>query len=108
MYSALGLRDSRDDFAPGGLETQHAFGAIGYAEEHEAPRHFKRVHVDLLRHGGLAQARRKLAAYYLDATGVPFPRRTFGESPTPSATRCARWLDTNWDERRRTEFTSGR
>ena len=24
------------------LETHHAFGAIGYAEEHEAPRHFRR------------------------------------------------------------------
>ena len=30
------------------LETHRAFGAIGYAEDHEAPRHFKRVHVDSL------------------------------------------------------------
>jgi hypothetical protein len=30
------------------LETQHTFGAIGYAEEHEAPRHFKRVHLDTI------------------------------------------------------------
>ncbi len=25
------------------LETHHSFGAIGYAEDHEAPRHFKRT-----------------------------------------------------------------
>ena len=34
------------------LETHHAFGAIGYAEEHEAPLHFKRVHLDTIALGG--------------------------------------------------------
>ena len=36
------------------LETQHAFGAIGYAEEHEAAHHFKRVHLDTIALGGSA------------------------------------------------------
>ena len=34
------------------LETQHTFGAIGYAEEHEAAHHFKRVHLDTIALGG--------------------------------------------------------
>jgi alkylation response protein AidB-like acyl-CoA dehydrogenase len=47
------------------LETHHTFGAIGYAEEHEAPRHFRRVHADLVRCGGVLQAREELADYLL-------------------------------------------
>jgi alkylation response protein AidB-like acyl-CoA dehydrogenase len=47
------------------LETHHAFGAIGYSEEHEAPRHFRRVHADLVRCGGVLQAREELAEYLL-------------------------------------------
>ena len=44
------------------LETHHTFGAIGYAEEHEAPRHFKRVHLDTIALGGAPQARCSIAA----------------------------------------------
>jgi acyl-CoA dehydrogenase len=47
------------------LATHGALGAIGYAEEHEAPRHFRRVHADLARFGGAPKARADLAAYYL-------------------------------------------
>ncbi len=47
------------------LETQHTFGAIGYAEEHEAPRHFRRVHADLTRFGGVSRARAELADFLL-------------------------------------------
>jgi len=47
------------------LETQHTFGAIGYSEEHEAPRHFRRVHADLTRSGGVRRAREELATYLL-------------------------------------------
>jgi alkylation response protein AidB-like acyl-CoA dehydrogenase len=47
------------------LETHHTFGAIGYAEEHEAPRHFRRVHADLVRCGGVMNAREELADYLL-------------------------------------------
>jgi acyl-CoA dehydrogenase len=43
------------------IETHRALGAIGYAEEHEAPRHFRRVHADLVRFGGMARARSELA-----------------------------------------------
>src|SRR5262249_29500164 len=40
------------------LETQHTFGAIGYAEEHEASVHFKRAHLDTVALGGSREARR--------------------------------------------------
>ena len=43
------------------IETHRALGAIGYAEEHEAPRHFRRVHADLARFGGVSRARAELA-----------------------------------------------
>jgi acyl-CoA dehydrogenase len=43
------------------IQTHRALGAIGYAEEHEAPRHFRRVHADLARFGGVPRARAELA-----------------------------------------------
>ena len=43
------------------IQTHRALGAIGYAEEHEAPRHFRRVHADLARFGGAPRARAELA-----------------------------------------------
>ena len=47
------------------LEAIHALGAIGCAEEHEAPRHFRRVHADLVRFGGAPRARAEVAEYLL-------------------------------------------
>ena len=47
------------------IETHRALGAIGYAEEHEAPRHFRRVHADLARFGGVRSARAALADFVL-------------------------------------------
>jgi acyl-CoA dehydrogenase len=47
------------------LEAHHAMGAIGYAEEHELPRHFRRVHADLARFGGAPGARAALADHLL-------------------------------------------
>jgi acyl-CoA dehydrogenase len=47
------------------IETHRALGAIGYAEEHEAPRHFRRVHADLARFGGAPRARAELAEFLL-------------------------------------------
>jgi alkylation response protein AidB-like acyl-CoA dehydrogenase len=49
------------------IETHRALGAIGYAEEHEAPRHFRRVHADLVRFGGVHRARAQLAEFLLGA-----------------------------------------
>lgn len=82
------------------LETQHAFGAIGYAEEHEAPRHFKRVHQDVLRLGGDRTAKEKLAHHFLD-DGKGFPDYDLG--PTANALRqeVRDWLKKHWTPERR-------
>jgi alkylation response protein AidB-like acyl-CoA dehydrogenase len=47
------------------LEAHHTMGAIGYAEEHEMPRHFRRIHADLARFGGAPAARAELADHLL-------------------------------------------
>jgi acyl-CoA dehydrogenase len=47
------------------IQTHRALGAIGYAEEHEAPRHFRRVHADVARFGGVSRTRAELADYLL-------------------------------------------
>jgi alkylation response protein AidB-like acyl-CoA dehydrogenase len=47
------------------IEVHRTLGAVGYAEEHEAPRHFRRVHADLARFGGVTRARAELADYLL-------------------------------------------
>src|SRR5258707_14503832 len=62
------------------LETHHSFGAIGYAEDQEAPRHFKRVHLDIVRHGGGRQAREELAERHLGEESVELPRYDLGEA----------------------------
>jgi alkylation response protein AidB-like acyl-CoA dehydrogenase len=51
------------------IETHRALGAIGYAEEHEAPRHFRRVHADVARFGGVSRARAELADTMLGPVG---------------------------------------
>ena len=52
------------------LEIHHAFGGIGYWEDHEMPRHFRRIHADLLRFGGVHGARAETAGYLLSHTGT--------------------------------------
>jgi alkylation response protein AidB-like acyl-CoA dehydrogenase len=47
------------------IQNHRALGAIGYAEEHEAPRHFRRVHADVARFGGVHVPRAALAEYLL-------------------------------------------
>lgn len=48
-------------------EAQHVLAGVGYIEEHEAPRHFRRVHADTLRFGGAPAGRAELARHVLDA-----------------------------------------
>ncbi|MSQ51039.1 MAG: acyl-CoA dehydrogenase [Betaproteobacteria bacterium] len=48
------------------LETHHAFGGVSFWEEHEMPRHFRRIHADLTRCGGVHAAREDVAHALLD------------------------------------------
>jgi alkylation response protein AidB-like acyl-CoA dehydrogenase len=86
------------------LETHHAFGAIGYAEEHEAPRHFRRVHLDLLPLGGAARARAELAAALLDGDGAPLPEYDLGEAGNTFRTEVRDWLAEHWSGERKAAF----
>ena len=51
------------------LETHHAFGGVSFWEEHEMPRHFRRIHADLVRCGGVHGAREDMARYLLGEIG---------------------------------------
>ena len=57
-FAGTGLREVA-------VQNHRALGAIGYAEEHEAPRHFRRIHTDVARFGGAPRARAELADFLL-------------------------------------------
>ena len=86
------------------LETHHAFGAIGYAEEHEAPRHFKRVHLELLVLGGAAAARAELAAALLDDDTATLPELDLGEAGNALRAEVREWLQAHWSGERKAAF----
>jgi len=78
------------------LETQHTFGAVGYAEEHEAPGHFKRVHLDTIALGGAAYARKNLAAGLFDGGGAGLPQYDLGPAGNELRETVRSWLAQNW------------
>jgi alkylation response protein AidB-like acyl-CoA dehydrogenase len=86
------------------LETHHAFGAIGYAEEHEAPRHFKRVHLDAIAFGGAAAARRELAAHLLDDPSAVLPEYDLGAAGNAFRAEVRGWLQQHWSGERKAAF----
>jgi alkylation response protein AidB-like acyl-CoA dehydrogenase len=86
------------------LETQHTFGAIGHAEEHEAPLHFKRVHLDTTALGGAPHARRSIAAFLLDHEDAGLPRYDLGPAGNALQDEVQRWLEQNWSAARKAAF----
>lgn len=77
------------------LEIHHTFGAIGFAEEHEAPRHFRRAFGDLSRLGGARAARERLATRLLDRR-VSFPDLDLGADVAAFRAEVRSWLTKNW------------
>jgi alkylation response protein AidB-like acyl-CoA dehydrogenase len=86
------------------LETQHAFGAIGYAEEHEAPQHFKRVHLDTIALGGTSHAKKGLASRLLDQGGAGLPECDLGPAGNELREQVKQWLAQNWSGDRKAAF----
>lgn len=82
------------------LETHHAFGAIGYSEEHEAPRHFRAVHFDSLRYGATRQTHEELASHFLDR-GNGFPVYDLGPAGNDFRLEVRTWLAQNWSGERK-------
>jgi alkylation response protein AidB-like acyl-CoA dehydrogenase len=85
------------------LDTQHAFGAIGYAEEHEAPRHFRRVHIDLIAMGGAQASRAALATHFFDER-AGLPRFDLGAAGNALRDQVGAWLTEHWSGARKSEF----
>jgi alkylation response protein AidB-like acyl-CoA dehydrogenase len=86
------------------LETQHTFGAIGYAEEHEAPRHFRRVHLDTLVLGGSRDVRAALAAHLLDAEDARLPEYDLGAAGNAFRDEVRGWLAVHWSGARKAAY----
>ncbi|MGE0797523.1 MAG: acyl-CoA dehydrogenase family protein [Lautropia sp.] len=77
------------------LELHHGFGGISFWDEHELPRHFRRIHGDVTRLGGVQRARRDVTAELLARRAVPDMHVT----PRADAFRedVRAWLAENWD-----------
>ena len=96
------------------METHHVFGAIGYADEHEASRHFRRVHLDTLAMGGVRRAREEVAAHIFDQTSSIaadgsrltcfLPRYDLGDAGNKFREQVARWLEQHWSGERKIQF----
>jgi alkylation response protein AidB-like acyl-CoA dehydrogenase len=86
------------------LEVHHTLGAIGFAEEHEVPRHFRSVHADLVRFGGAARARTALADHVLGQTRLPShdaDERVIEFRRTVREWLAENWTDTDREDNRR-------
>jgi alkylation response protein AidB-like acyl-CoA dehydrogenase len=86
------------------LETQHTLGAIGYAEEHQAPRHFKRVHLDAVALGGATEARRRIGSFLFEQGGAGLPQYNLGPAANALREQAQAWLSQNWSGDRKADF----
>jgi alkylation response protein AidB-like acyl-CoA dehydrogenase len=86
------------------LQNHHALGAIGYAEEHEAPRHFRRAHLDVLVLGGAQAARERLACALLDQDHACLPEYDLGEAGNAFRAEVTEWLASHWSGDRKAAF----
>ncbi len=79
------------------LEVQHTVGAIGFSEEHELPRHFRRVHVDLARLGGVRHARNHIADMLFRSPAGGTPQLDLGQAANAFRQEVRNWLAVHWD-----------
>ena len=86
------------------LEVHHTFGAIGYADEHEAPLHFKRIHLDSIALGGARAARQGIAAFLFDDGGHALPQYDLGSAGNAFRDQVQQWLERRWTQDRKAAF----
>ncbi|WP_170234987.1 acyl-CoA dehydrogenase family protein [Croceicoccus sediminis] len=86
------------------LETHHCFGAIGFAEEHDAPTQFRVIHAEMARSGGLKKTSREYAEFLLNPVRADKVAE-IDEDDTTAALRAKvrNWLDEAWSEADRQE-----
>ncbi|WP_051236712.1 acyl-CoA dehydrogenase [Ottowia thiooxydans] len=82
------------------LDAHQVLGAVGYDESHELPRHFRRVHADLARHGGVRRAERELADRLIDQSSA-LPDTPLGESGERFRCEVRKWLEQHWSAERK-------
>lgn len=80
------------------VEVQHVFGAVAYAEDHEAARHFIRIHADTSRLGGTRRARAWLAERLMTAANrdAVFPLGDEPEHIRALRRDVRAWLAEHW------------
>lgn len=71
VFADLALAHSSPGLRQLALDMHQVFGAIGYAEEHELPRHFRQIHGNVTRFGGVLRARAQIGAYLVGKTLAP-------------------------------------
>jgi alkylation response protein AidB-like acyl-CoA dehydrogenase len=80
------------------LELHHGFGGVSFWDEHELPRHFRRIHGDLTRLGGVQQSRRDIAGHLLSSPhGARIPDLDLGDKANAFRGEVRAWLKENWD-----------
>lgn len=80
------------------MELHHGFGGISFWDNHEMPRHFRRIHSDLTRLGGPYAARREVAGFLFDTAGSTsrLPDIDFGPRANAFRLEVRAWLAENW------------
>ena len=88
-YSMRALRSAA-------LEVQHIFGAVGFMEDHEMPRLFRRIHADTVRYRGCDQALEDVAASVLTKEEHLLKSVVLDSAAEVFRVELRAWLDQHW------------
>jgi alkylation response protein AidB-like acyl-CoA dehydrogenase len=88
-YSMRALRSAA-------LEVQHIFGAVGFMEDHEMPRLFRRIHADTVRYRGCDQALQDVADAVLANEQHLLKSVVQDSSAEAFRVELRAWLDQHW------------
>lgn len=103
-HTALACAYSMRALPKGALEAQHGFGAVGFMEEHDMPRWFRRIQADCVRHGGVDRALEQVAAGSIDGTSAgSLPDLSLCESLESFRREVREWLHGAWSPRQRAQ-----
>lgn len=67
VFADLALAHASPGLRQLAIDMHQLMGAVGYAEEHELPRHFRQIHGNVTRFGGVMRARAEVGNYLVGA-----------------------------------------